>query len=293
MTRQNKGNNQTEEEGNESDVIVSLYAMKGSISNKTLKINGLVADKEILILIDCGSTHCFINEKVAMALGCKLEDFHQLKVRLTQATGQLILRALPLEPGAKMLSALSLAKLIRRRSVFTEGELFLNQKTLKNVEENNKILELLLQFEDVFQEPNSLPPERNIEHCIELLLDAIPKKKHPYTYAYGQKTKIERIVKEMLNSGIIRPSHSSFASPVLLVKKKDGGLRLCVDYRYLNKLTVKNNFPIPIIDELFDELYGAKYFSKIDLRSGYFRIRMRHENIPKTSFITTVDTMSS
>ncbi|KAL0315333.1 UNVERIFIED_CONTAM: Transposon Ty3-G Gag-Pol polyprotein [Sesamum radiatum] len=239
-----QGEQPTEEEGNESDVTVSLYAMKGNISNKTLKISCLVADKEILILIDCGSTHCFINEKVVMALGCKLEgatpmlsnynpvelDFHHLKVRLTQATGKLILRALPLEPGAKMLSALSMAKLIRRRSVVTEGEFFLSHKTLNKVEENNKILELLLKFDDVFQEPNSLPPERNIKHCIELLPDAIPKKQHPYRYAYGQKTEIKRIVKEMLNSGIIKPSHSSFASPVLLVKKKDGGWRLCVDY---------------------------------------------------------------
>ncbi|KAL0324565.1 UNVERIFIED_CONTAM: Transposon Ty3-G Gag-Pol polyprotein [Sesamum calycinum] len=112
------------------------------------------------------------------------------------------------------------------------------------------------------QEPRTLPPERTIEHHIELVPDAIPRKQHPYRYAYGQKTEIEKIVREMLESGIIRISQSSFASPVLLVKKKDGGWRLCVDYRYLNKLTVKHNFPIPVIDELLDELHGAKYFPR-------------------------------
>ncbi|KAL0381339.1 UNVERIFIED_CONTAM: hypothetical protein Sangu_0198200 [Sesamum angustifolium] len=80
--------------------------------------------------------------------------------------------------------------------------------------------ELLREYEEVFQEPSSLPPKRSIEHHIELLPDAIPKKQHPYRYAYGQKTKIERIVKEMLQSGIIKPSQSCFASPALLVRRK-------------------------------------------------------------------------
>ncbi|KAL0298874.1 UNVERIFIED_CONTAM: Retrovirus-related Pol polyprotein from transposon.6 [Sesamum radiatum] len=131
-----------------------------------------------------------------------------------------------------------------------------------------------------------MPPVRNIEHMIELRPDAIPKKQQPYRYAYGQKTEIENIVRGMLKSGIIQESQSSFASPVLLVKKKDGGWRLCLDYRYLNQLTIKHKFPIPVIDELLDELHGAKYFSKIDLRSGYLQIRMRDEDVSKTSFIT-------
>ncbi|KAL0462649.1 UNVERIFIED_CONTAM: Transposon Ty3-G Gag-Pol polyprotein [Sesamum latifolium] len=130
--------------------------------------------------------------------------------------------------------------------------------------------ELLQQYDDVFKEPSSLPPKRNIEHHIELLFNVIPRKQHPYRYAYRQKTKIEKILKEMLDNGIIRPNQTSFASPMLLVKKKDGGWRLCVDYKYLNKLTVKHNFHIPIIDELLDEIHGAKYFSKIDLNQDTF-----------------------
>ncbi|KAL0458478.1 UNVERIFIED_CONTAM: Retrovirus-related Pol polyprotein from transposon [Sesamum latifolium] len=115
---------------------------------------------------------------------------------------------------------------------------------------------LLQKFEDIFQEPQFLPPERTIEHKIELMPDAIPKKQPPYGYAYGHKTEIENIVKDMMKSGIIRASQSSFTSPVLFVKNKDGEWGLSVDYRYLNKLTIKHKFPIPVIDELLDERIG-------------------------------------
>ncbi|XP_047258257.1 uncharacterized protein LOC124890465, partial [Capsicum annuum] len=145
---------------------------------------------------------------------------------------------------------------------------------------------LLNSYSGIFNKPQGLPPVRATGHAIHITPNAGPVNVKPYCYPYFQKQIMEKLVLDMLRDGIIQPSTSPFSSPVLLVRKKDGSWRFCVDYRALNAITVRDRFPIPSIDELFDELYGAQFFSKLDLLSGYHQVRVRPIDVPKTAFRT-------
>ncbi|WVZ85002.1 hypothetical protein U9M48_031967 [Paspalum notatum var. saurae] len=151
-----------------------------------------------------------------------------------------------------------------------------------------KKIPVVFDFPDVFpEELPGLPPERNVEFAIELVHGTAPVSKRPYRMAPDELKELKTQLQEQLDKGFIRPSSSPWGCPALFVEKKDqGGKRLCVDYRPLNAVTVKNKYPLPHIDILFDQLGGATVFSKIDLRSGYHQIKVREEDIPKTAFST-------
>lgn len=123
-------------------------------------------------------------------------------------------------------------------------------------------------FSATFAPLLGMPPKREIQHAIPLKDESLVVNIRPFKYSYYQKTEMERLVHEMLQNGILRYSNNPFSSHALLVKKKDQSWRFCVDYRSLNQATILDCFSILIVEELFDELYGATIFSKLDLRSG-------------------------
>jgi hypothetical protein len=146
---------------------------------------------------------------------------------------------------------------------------------------------IVKEFIDVFPDDlPGLPPNREIEFCIDLVSGTKPISMAPYRMAPAELKELKEQIQDLLDKGFIRPSVSPWGAPVLFVKKKDGSMRMCIDYRQLNKVTVKNRYPLPRIDDLFDQLQGAQCFSKIDLRSGYHQLRIRNEDIPKTAFRT-------
>jgi hypothetical protein len=142
-------------------------------------------------------------------------------------------------------------------------------------------------FPDVFpEELPGMPPDREVELVIDLLPGTAPISKRPYRMSVEELKELKKQLAELQEVGYIRPSSSPWGAPVLFVQKKDGSQRMCVDYRSLNDVTVKNKYPLPSIEDLFDQMRGARVFSKIDLRSGYHQMKIRPSDIPKTAFST-------
>lgn len=347
------------EEGGAEEVEISLCAVVGGEGMNTIKLMGSINKQPLIILVDSGSTHSFLDPKllnhinrtpekskalsVTVANGEELlcdsmcsklkwkvqteefeKDFRLLrlggcdmvlgmdwidqyapiqlhtrppglsfhkegkKVLLKGLTKKVLMQAATKRDLKKWKKGGVKGYLVQCSSVNTtgndreEGE-FLQINSNPQMQELTAIIR---EYQELFEEPKSLPPQRVFDHEIPLIPGAKPVNGKPYRYSFDQKNVIEKMVEEMLTAGIITHSTSPFASPVLLVPKKDNTWRFCVDYRALNEITVKNKFPIPLIEDLFSELSEARYFTKLDLRAGYHQVRMKQGEEHKTAFRT-------
>lgn len=285
---------------------VSLHAIAGVRFSDTMQVHINLDDAALLALFDSGSTHNFISTKAASRT--KLELLPRGKMQVTVANGECIpcpglycnmaftigtetfatdFFALPLAGydvllGTQWLAYLgpilwdfrSLSMSFWRNDdrVCWHGMAAMTTTSLKAIASDDIMPALLDEFAAMFAEPTGMQPPSSRDHCITLILGSAPVAVRPYRYPVSHKDVLERQCSVMLTQGLIRRSTSAFSSPVLLVKKADGSWRFCIDYCALNAITIKDAYPIPVVDELLDELHGARFFTKLDLRSGYHQV---------------------
>nr|GEX46385.1 putative reverse transcriptase domain-containing protein [Tanacetum cinerariifolium] len=188
--------------------------------------------------------------------------------------------------GASRLKVISCIK--ARKFIERGSQLFMAHATEKEPQEKQiEDVPVIREFPKVFPDDLlGLPPPRQVEFQIDLAPGAAPVARTPYRLAPSKMKELAKQLQELSKKGFIRPTSSTWGAPVLFVKKKDGSFRMCIDYRELNKLTFKNRYPLPRIDDLFDQLQGSSVYSKINLRTGYHQLRIREEDIPITAFRT-------
>ncbi|GJW93002.1 putative reverse transcriptase domain-containing protein [Tanacetum coccineum] len=192
--------------------------------------------------------------------------------------------------GDRSTSRLKIISCIKASKYIERGhQLFVAHVTEKEPKEKRlEDVPVIRDFPEVFPDDlPGLPPPRQVEFKIELVPGAAPVARAPYRLAPSELKELADQLQELSEKGFIRPSSSPWGAPVLFVKKKDGSFRMCIDYRELNKLTVKNRYPLPRIDDLFDQLQGSSVYSKIDLRSGYHQLRIREEDLSYNFFSTS------
>jgi len=289
----------------EMNPTISCNALAGITTPKTIKIEGQIKKKKVIVLIDSGSTHNFIHCKVAKELNCFLYpalefqvmvanggtinfsgkchniklsmgeyiltspmlsipmggadvvlgvqclqslgmiafNFQELFIKFSMEGKEVELRGIAGKPG-KIISSNGMTKLLKKEKRGVIAQLCSLDVSTSESSISPDLQKVLDNHSKVFETPKGLPPMRDHDHAIHLIPGSVPPNIRPYRYPYAQKSEIERMVAEMLEAGIIQPSQSSFSAPVVLVHKKDGSWRMCPDYRELNKLTIKDKFPI-------------------------------------------------
>lgn len=229
-----------------------------------------------LYVLQLGGCDVVLGAQWLRTLGPILWDFEKLKMEFTLGQRHYCLCSSP-APAPRSVTACHVQRLLTQGSfgvvlcLIAPDDAVAIKADLSHSQEAELDV-LLSQFEAIFQLPTTLLPSRSYDHKIPLLGGSKPPSARPYLYNPMQKSEIEKCVMELLDSGFIRASNSHFSSPVLLVRKKDDIWRMCMDYQALNLLTIKDKYPFPLIDELLDELWGAQFFSKLDLRASYHQI---------------------
>ena len=211
-------------------------------------------------------------------------DCYKKEVRLVRPEEPcVIFRGIRREIAPSLINAMTASKMLRKGC---QGYLAF---VVDRRQEGTRLedIPIIKEFPDVFPDDISgLPPDREVEFTVDLIPETEPISIPPYRMAHAELRELKAQLEDLLSKGFIRPSISPWGAPVLFVKKKDGSLRLCIDYRQLNRVTIRNQYPLPRIDELFDQLQGSRVYSKIDLRSGYHQLRVQESDVPKTAFRT-------
>ncbi|GAU25735.1 hypothetical protein TSUD_216660 [Trifolium subterraneum] len=251
-----------------------------------------------VIVLPLGCCDLILGIQWLKSLGPILWDFDKLQMEFTTHGKKFVLRGAKV-PGFKLINNKSFAQAVQKGAelcflsishdapCLTFPTCHVMQTPELQSPLHPAIVDLILKFEDIFNEPGQLPPPRpGFDHRIPLKEGAEPFNLRPYRFSLIQKDIIDKLVQDMLDQGIVQHSNSLFASPTILVRKKDGSWRLCIDFRRLNDLTIKDRFPIPLIEDLMDELSGSVVFSKLDMKSGYHQLRMAPGEEHKTAFKT-------
>ncbi|XP_010451699.1 PREDICTED: uncharacterized protein LOC104733861 [Camelina sativa] len=258
----------------------------------------LVGGNPTHVLFDSGASNSFVTPEVADEFGelCEEEEVNinvytagnqpPLKTRSMFRDVSIVLQDANLPPKQKGI----FPSTIRIGRSFDEGSVYLVTLTAIGGDDKENLevkdITVVKDYEDVFRPLEGLPPPRVHRFTISLEPRATPIAKAPYCMAPAELAELKTQLEDLLEKGFIRPSFSPWGAPVLFVKKKDGSMRLCIDYQGVNNITIKDKYPLPQMDELLDQLRGASCFSKIDLASGYHQISIAEPHVMKTAFRT-------
>jgi hypothetical protein len=245
-------------------------------------MNGLSTKAELNIF-PLGSYECLIGMEWLDQHHSILDCHNKAFTCLDEEGNRKIVQGIPRDVAIREISAMQLKKCYRKGYQLFASHV---EETPKDKVSGIKDHAVLNEFENVFQKVLGLPPKRNIDFSVNLIPRATPVSKAPYRMSTPELKELQLQLEDILKKGYIHPSVSPWGAMILFMKKKYGILRLCIDFRQLNKVTINNKYPLPRIDDLFDQLKDAKIFLKIDLRSGYHQVRIKDEYINKTTFRT-------